>query len=111
MDGYRFDYVSTVTIAASGTATITLPTALGVPNILSCTVTDVTAAKGGTAPTLVACYFRLDGQTASAGTAPDGSSSRLVKPGASVNLRVRGLSVSLFNPNAGSVTIQVEVEG
>lgn len=111
LDGYRFDYCVASTVAASGTATVNFPPGISVGQILSVTVTDITVAKGGTAGSLVACYFRLDGNAASAGAAADGSDSRLLKPGASVSMRVRSQSVTLYNPNAASVTIQVELQG
>ncbi len=111
LDGYRFDYCQTVSVAASGTATVNFPPGVNVGQILNVTVTDVTAAKGGTAGTAVACYFRIDGGAASAGTAADGSSSRLLKPDASVSMNVRSQSVTIYNPNTAAVTVQVEIQG
>lgn len=109
---YSFDYTTRVSISATSTATAKFPMGANVLRIRSITVEDVTAATGGSAPALIACYYRIDGQTASAGTASDGSASRIVKPGErqsiSRNAPAEG-GITFFNPNAAAVVLQIEL--
>lgn len=109
---YVFDFVKRVTVGASGTANVVFPPSSNVLRFRQTSLYDVTAATGGTNPSLIACYFRLDGLTASAGTVNDGSAARILKPGERVTLNritPQEGGVWLFNPNGTPVTILVEL--
>jgi hypothetical protein len=111
---YAFDYNKRVTIPAGNTVSVTFPVTANVLRIRSITVEDVTAAVGGSAPALIACYYRIDGTVAGSGAAVDGSHSRIVKPGERQSINRFCPSedgVSLYNPNAASITLQVELGG
>lgn len=109
---YVFDFPTRVTIAGGGNAIVTFPAQAVIIRIRSLTIADVTASVGGTAPALIACYYRIDGRVASATAASDGSTARIVKPAErqSINRFIaQENGVTIFNPNAGSVTLQVEL--
>jgi hypothetical protein len=110
---YAFDFCVRIMIAGtSSSAPITFPVQTNVIRIRSIVLEDVTAAVGGTAPALIACYYRIDGRAAGAGSAPDGSTSRILKPAENRALSrfiPSEFGVMLYNPNATAVTIQVEL--
>ena len=110
---YAFDIVRRVTIPAGGTSVaITFNLTSNVFRIRNAILSDQTASTGGTAPGLVACYFRIDGQTPSAGVTPDGTASRILRAGAEkIVARYVPVEVGvlIFNPNATAVVIQVEL--
>lgn len=124
---YQNDFVKLVTVNATSTASLPVPQAesnaasanpIASIKWRSVTVTDVTVATGGGAPsTGVAAWFRIDGQAASNGTAPLSpysatSNSRLVKPGASVVVqRSQITQLNFQNPNAAAVVLMIELGG
>lgn len=111
---YAFDVVKRFTVAAGATSpVISFNTTTNVFRIRNCIISDVTLATGGVTPaTPIACYFRIDGQTPSAGNAPDGTASRILRAGAEKTVAryiPAEVGVTIFNPNAGAVVIQVEL--
>jgi len=109
---YAFDFCTRATIAGGGSAIVTFPTQTTIIRIRSLTIYDVTAATGGTAPALIAVYYRIDGRTPNATTASDGSTSRIVKPSERQGINrftAQENGVTLFNPNAAAVTVQIEL--
>lgn len=111
---YAFDFVLQVSIGAGAHTNVIFPVQTNLLRIRSVTVEDVTAAVGGSAPSAIACYYRIDGTIPTAGIGLGGQSSRIVKPSERQTIArwvASELGVTLFNPNAGTVNILVEVAG
>lgn len=111
---YAFDFVTQVIIGAGLHASVVFPIQTNLLRIRSVTVEDVSAAVGGSAPSLIACYYRIDGTTPTAAAGAGGSWSRIVKPNERQTIArwvPSETGITLFNPNAGGVTILVEIAG
>ena len=110
---YAFDFCVRITVPPTSTsAPITFPVQTNVIRIRNVVLEDVTAALGGTNPASIACYYRIDGRQATAGSAPDGSTARILKPTENRSLSrfiAAEFGVSIYNPNATPITIQVEL--
>jgi hypothetical protein len=116
---YQFDFCTRVTLTSGQHTTLSFPVQANIVRIRQVIVEDVTVATGGTAPsTGIACYFRFDGVTASAGLdAATNMAPRVVKSGSAtfaypkpVNRFIAAENgINLYNPNAGTVVIQVEL--